>query len=208
MCNFRTLRVLLHQASVSMLRQCCDDASHKFLIEINGVTQSGIQPQAGVTPLFSIRTASLASSQNCRSVDSDSWCKRTITIARRFVNKSQINYENNLVPPTFGASSFVATEQSVNNFPTRMHSSRMRTAHLLPVSLGMHCSLGGGVPGPGVAPGPGGSTWSWGVYLVPGDVPGPGGCTWSWEVYLVRGDVPAQALPPPPQTESETPVKI
>ena len=43
-----------------------------------------------------------------------------------------------------------------------MHSSRMRTARLLPVSPRMHCS--GGVPGPG-------------VYLVlgGGGVPGPGG---------------------------------
>ena len=48
-----------------------------------------------------------------------------------------------------------------------MHSSRMRTACLLPISPGMHCS--GGVPGLGMC------TWSWGVYLVWGDVPGPGG---------------------------------
>ena len=96
---------------------------------------------------------------------------------------------------------------------TRMHSSRMRTAHLLPVSPSMHCS--GGVPGLGVYLVPrgvylvfGGCTWSWGVYpvkgcvpgprgwCVPGGVPGPrgvyllGGCTWSG-----RG-APAQVLPP------------
>ena len=40
----------------------------------------------------------------------------------------------------------------------------MRTARLLPVSPSMHCS-GGGVPGPG------GCTWSGGVYLAPGGVP-------------------------------------
>ena len=31
------------------------------------------------------------------------------------------------------------------------------------------------------------SSHLWGVYLVPGGVPGPGGCTWSWGVYLVQG---------------------
>ena len=55
---------------------------------------------------------------------------------------------------------------------TRMHSSRMRTACLLPVSPSMHSSQGD-VPGPGVHLVPGGYlvwgvTWSWGVYLVPG----------------------------------------
>ena len=56
-----------------------------------------------------------------------------------------------------------------------MHSSKMRTARLLPVSPSMHCSGGRGVPGPGGK----------------GGVPGPGGgCTWSW------GGVPAQVLPP------------
>ena len=79
---------------------------------------------------------------------------------------------------------------------TRMHSSRMRTARVLTVSLSMLCGGGctwsrggvpgqgvylvlGGVPGPrgvccqGVVPGPGGCSCSW------GGVPGSGGCTWS-----------------------------
>ena len=82
-----------------------------------------------------------------------------------------------------------------------MHSSRMRTAHLLPISPGMHCSQGEGYlvwgvyPVPGGVPGPGGCTWSWGVYLVPGGVPGPGGggvpgqgvCTWSGGVPVLGG---------------------
>ena len=59
---------------------------------------------------------------------------------------------------------------------TRMHSSRMRTARLLPVSPSMNCS--------GVCTWSGGVYVVRGVYLVPGDVPGPGGCTWS------QGDVP------------------
>ena len=76
---------------------------------------------------------------------------------------------------------------------TRMHSSRMRTAHLLPVSPSMHCSgvylLWG-------------CTWSWGVYLVPGCVPGPGGCTWSRE----GGTCPG--TPPCEQNDWQTGVKI
>ena len=87
---------------------------------------------------------------------------------------------------------------------TRMHSSRMRTARLLPVSPSMHCSgrsclvLGRGVPAwvpGGYLPGPGGCTWSrgctcpvLGVYLPgPGGVPDwSGGCTCliNWGVYL------------------------
>ena len=83
---------------------------------------------------------------------------------------------------------------------TRMHSSRMRTARLLPVSPSMHCSGGctwsvGGVPGPGE------SAWSGrgavpgptGVYLVPGV------CTWSVGCIWSRGctwwGIPAQVLP-------------
>ena len=96
---------------------------------------------------------------------------------------------------------------------TRLHSSRIRTARVLTVSLSMLCGGGctwsGGVylvPGGGV-PGPRGSTWSWGVYLVPGGcnlvqrgvptpggvpgpgggVPGPRGSTWSRGVYLAPG---------------------
>ena len=63
-----------------------------------------------------------------------------------------------------------------------MHSSRRRTACLLPVSPSMHCS--GGAGGRMGEAGPRGYTWSGGVYLVPGGVLGPGG------VYLVQGGVP------------------
>ena len=98
---------------------------------------------------------------------------------------------------------------------TRMHSSRMCTACLLPVSPGMHCSGGGGVylvwmgvylvlgvyliqggvPGPrGVYLVPGGCTGSWGVHLVPEGCTWSGGCTWyrvgvpgPRGVYLVPG---------------------
>ena len=57
-----------------------------------------------------------------------------------------------------------------------MHSSRMRTARLLPVSPSMHCSRG--------------------VYLVRGMYLVPGG----QEVCPCPG-VPAQVLPHPPRTE-------
>ena len=57
---------------------------------------------------------------------------------------------------------------------TRMHSSRLRTDRLLPVSPSMHCS--------------GGCTWSGGpgVYLVLRGVPGLG-VYLVWGVYLVQG---------------------
>ena len=45
-----------------------------------------------------------------------------------------------------------------------MHSSRMRTARLLPVSPSLHCSRGGGVPARGVP--------AQGVYLLGGTCPG------------------------------------
>ena len=35
----------------------------------------GCSPNSGVTPLFPMRTVLLASSQSCRSVDSEVWCK-------------------------------------------------------------------------------------------------------------------------------------
>ena len=70
-----------------------------------------------------------------------------------------------------------------------MHSSRMRTACLLPIS-----PWSGGVPGLGGVPGGGctssrGCTWLGGV-PGPGDVPGPGGCVPGPGVYLVLGGVP------------------
>ena len=73
-----------------------------------------------------------------------------------------------------------------------MHSSRMRTARLLPVSPSMHYS-GWGVPAGGCTWYRGGTwsqgcTWSWGVYLVRG-------CTWSRGGVPAWG-VPAQVLPP------------
>ena len=61
---------------------------------------------------------------------------------------------------------------------TRLHSSRMRTAHVLTVSHSMLCTRGVYLV-PGGVPDPRGCTWSRGVDLVQGGVPGPRGCTWS-----------------------------
>ena len=96
--------------------------------------------------------------------------------------------------------------QIVFKIGTRMHSSRMRTARLLPVSPGMHCSGGYLVPGgctlcqgvywSGCVPGLWG-TWSkggvpgLGVCLVWGGAPGPRGTPGP------GGSVPTQVLPPP-----------
>ena len=84
---------------------------------------------------------------------------------------------------------------------TRMHSSRMRTACLLPVSPSMHCSQGGYLPRGCTCPGgctcrgctcPGGVP-AQGVYPLGGcTCPGgylPGGCT-------CPGGAPVQVLPP------------
>ena len=81
---------------------------------------------------------------------------------------------------------------------TRMHSSRMRTARLLPVSPSMHCS--GGTWSQRVYRTSRGCTWSWG-YLVPGGACGPRvywsrGCTWSRWVYLVWGVYLPRYSPP------------
>ena len=51
----------------------------------------------------------------------------------------------------------------------------------LPACSASGCTWSGGVPGPS------GVYLVQGVYLVPGVLPGPGGCTWSWGVYLVTG---------------------
>ena len=44
--------------------------------------ENGLQPNSGVTPLFSMRTASLASSQSSYSIAADTWCKWTLRVSR------------------------------------------------------------------------------------------------------------------------------
>ena len=42
--------------------------------------KNGMQPQSVATPLFSMRTEFLVSSQSCRSVDADAWYKRALKV--------------------------------------------------------------------------------------------------------------------------------
>ena len=63
--DVRYVKARLHQASLLTLRQLCNDASDTVL------KKNGLQPQSGGTPLISMRTGLLASSQNCFSVDAD-----------------------------------------------------------------------------------------------------------------------------------------
>ena len=37
--------------------------------------ENRLQPHSGVTPFFSMRTESQASSLSCHSIDADAWCK-------------------------------------------------------------------------------------------------------------------------------------
>ena len=58
--------------------QCCDDASDTTVIESHGVTPDwGCNPFRA-TPLFLMRTVSLASLKSCCIVDADTWCKQAL----------------------------------------------------------------------------------------------------------------------------------
>ena len=63
-------------------RQCCDNSGMTLAILFSLKTveslENGLQTHSGAIPLISIRTESQASSQSCRSVDADAWCKRTL----------------------------------------------------------------------------------------------------------------------------------
>ena len=41
--------------------------------------ENEFQPHSGVIPSFSIRTELVASSQSCRCVDDDTWCKQAVS---------------------------------------------------------------------------------------------------------------------------------
>ena len=47
-----------------------------FSLKTMGSLENELQLHSGVTPLISMRTESLASSQSCCSIDTDAWCKR------------------------------------------------------------------------------------------------------------------------------------
>ena len=42
--------------------------------------ENGLQLHSGATPLFSMRTILLASSQSCRSIHTDAWCKGALNV--------------------------------------------------------------------------------------------------------------------------------
>ena len=59
--------------------QLCNDSSDSVPNENNGVDPECVAIHFWATVLFSMRTESLALSQNCCSIDSDSWCKWALT---------------------------------------------------------------------------------------------------------------------------------
>ena len=64
-------------------RQLCDNAAMTlailFSLKSMESLENGLQTQSGATPLISMRTESQASSQRCRRVDADAWCKRALS---------------------------------------------------------------------------------------------------------------------------------
>ena len=69
----------LHQASASMLQQCCDDTTDTVLIESNGVAPDwSCKPFWSDFIVFNENSISLGPSRSCRSIDSDARCKRTL----------------------------------------------------------------------------------------------------------------------------------
>ena len=72
-----TIRVKahLHQASAPMLQQLCDDTSDYVLFENNGVAWKWVATPFWSSPIVYNETKSLVSSQSCRSIGADAWCK-------------------------------------------------------------------------------------------------------------------------------------
>ena len=64
--------------------QRCDNSAMTlailFSLKSVEMLENRLQPQPGGTLLFSMRTGSQASSQSCRSVAADTWCKRVIKV--------------------------------------------------------------------------------------------------------------------------------
>ena len=75
--------IVLGSVYVKRQRQHCDDSAMTLMILFSMKTmkslENGLQPQSGATPLFSMRTVSLASWQSCRSIDIAAWCKQTFS---------------------------------------------------------------------------------------------------------------------------------
>ena len=62
-----------------MPRQLCGDTSDTVVIENNAAAPKKVAIHFQASPLFSMRTGSLALSQSCRSVFADAWCKWALT---------------------------------------------------------------------------------------------------------------------------------
>ena len=75
-------RVVTGPVYIKHQHQHCDHSTMMlvilFSLKLMEMLENGLQPQSGATPLFSMRTGLLASSQRCQSVDADAWCKRTL----------------------------------------------------------------------------------------------------------------------------------
>ena len=67
-------------------RQRCDNfvMTIETVLKTMELLENRLQPDSGVTPLFSMRTVSLALSQSCSSIDADAWCKRALKVVFLF----------------------------------------------------------------------------------------------------------------------------
>ena len=74
-----TLGPRLYQASASTLRQLCMMLAILFLLKTMESLQNGVAIDFQATPLFSLRTLSLASLLSCLSIDANVLCKRTLS---------------------------------------------------------------------------------------------------------------------------------
>ena len=87
-----TIRARLHQASVSILLQHCNDTSYSVSLKSIESLENRLQPHSGTTLLFSMRTKSHASSQSCCSVDANvplasiCWCLQKSWHPRDFIS--------------------------------------------------------------------------------------------------------------------------
>ena len=76
-------------------RKCqCSDNSVMMLAALH-IENNGLQPQSGVTPLFSMRTVSLVSTQSYCSVDTDAQCNRALTILTSTVGQIAVGGSTN-----------------------------------------------------------------------------------------------------------------
>ena len=96
-------------------RQCCDNSAMTlailFSLKTMELLQNGVTTYFQVIPLISMRTESQASSQSCRSIDADAWCKRALKCSHHlggWEHNSTLTHSHDLifillvVPSTYG----------------------------------------------------------------------------------------------------------